>query len=65
MTGKYMLLNHLINKGHQVKVVSYDKGYKNLQSDFDVVETEGLNIASVDNYALYVVRTFWTTGAES
>ncbi|MHC4267191.1 MAG: MJ1255/VC2487 family glycosyltransferase [Planctomycetota bacterium] len=51
------MLNHLINKGHQVKVVSYDKGYKNLQSDFDVVETEGLNIASVDN-KVSVVKTF-------
>jgi len=39
----------LIEDGHQVKMVSYDRGYRNLADDFDVFETEGLHIASVDN----------------
>src|SRR5512145_2769819 len=43
--------------GHQVKVVSYDRGYKNLKDSFDVFETEGLHIASVDN-KVSIVKTF-------
>ncbi|MBN1904570.1 MAG: hypothetical protein JW927_05680 [Deltaproteobacteria bacterium] len=43
--------------GHQVKVVSYDRGYKNLKDAFDVFETEGLHIASVDN-KVSIVKTF-------
>jgi uncharacterized protein (TIGR00661 family) len=42
---------------HQVKVVSYDRGYKNLRENFDVFETEGLHIASVDN-KVSIVKTF-------
>jgi uncharacterized protein (TIGR00661 family) len=42
---------------HAVKVVSYDRGYRNLKSDFDVFETEGLHIASADN-RVSKVKTF-------
>ena len=43
------MINHLQRRGHTVKVVSYDRGYKNLRTDFDVFETEGLHISSADN----------------
>jgi uncharacterized protein (TIGR00661 family) len=40
-----------------VKVITYDRGLKNLQNDFDVFETEGLHINSSDN-KVSMVRTF-------
>lgn len=43
------MLNHLQAQGHQIKVASYDRGYRNLQRDFDVLEIIGLNIISEDN----------------
>ena len=43
------MVSHLQQLGHTVKVVSYDRDYKNLKEDFDVCETEGLHIASSDN----------------
>ena len=43
------MIKHLKQLGHTVKVVSYDRGYNNLKSDFDIFETEGLHIASSDN----------------
>jgi uncharacterized protein (TIGR00661 family) len=48
---------YLVNTGHQVKMVSYDRGYRNLSDSFDVFETEGLHISSADN-KVSVVRTF-------
>jgi len=51
------ILAHLIRAGHVVKVASYDRGYKNLAGDFDVFETEGLTLKSVDN-KISVVKTF-------
>ncbi|MEJ2039873.1 MAG: glycosyltransferase family protein [Desulfosarcinaceae bacterium] len=52
-----VMLNHLLQLGHTVKVVSYDRGYRNLRDDFDVFETEGLHIASDDN-RVQKVKTF-------
>ena len=52
-----VMLNHLTSLGHTVKVVSYDRGYRNLKDDFDVFETEGLHIASDDN-RVSKVKTF-------
>lgn len=43
--------------GHEVRLVSYDRGYRNLADDFEVFETEGLKITSVDN-RVSLVRTF-------
>ena len=43
------MIKHLKQLGHTVKLVSYDRGYNNLKSDFDVFEIEGLHIASSDN----------------
>lgn len=39
----------LLAQGHQVKIVSYDRGYRNLEKDFDVLEIVGLTIVSEDN----------------
>ena len=43
------MISHLARLGHTVKVVSYDRGYRNLKDDFDMFETEGLHIAGSDN----------------
>ncbi len=51
------ILPFLEELGHEVKVVSYDRGYKNLRDDFDVFETEGLSISSADN-KVSIVKTF-------
>jgi uncharacterized protein (TIGR00661 family) len=51
------IIPFLLEEGHEVKVVSYDRGYKNLKDSFDVFETEGLHIASVDN-KVSIVKTF-------
>ena len=39
----------LRDQGHELKLASYDRGYSALHQDFDVVEIEGLTIASSDN----------------
>ncbi|NLE38451.1 MAG: hypothetical protein GX621_10545 [Pirellulaceae bacterium] len=51
------MAGHLLDRGHAVKLVSYDRGYRNLKDDFDVVEVEGLCIASQDN-KVSAVKTF-------
>jgi uncharacterized protein (TIGR00661 family) len=48
---------HLRDRGHELWLVSYDRGYRNLKDDFRVFETEGLCIASEDN-KVSVVKTF-------
>ena len=42
---------------HTLRLVSYDRGYRNLKDDFETFETEGLCIASQDN-KVSVVKTF-------
>ncbi|MEQ8767299.1 MAG: glycosyltransferase family protein [Planctomycetota bacterium] len=51
------VLPHLFAQGHEVRAVSYDRGYRNLCDDFDVFETEGLHITTQDNRVHYL-RTF-------
>jgi uncharacterized protein (TIGR00661 family) len=51
------MATHLIANGHDVRLVSYDRGYRNLKDDFDVFETEGLTIRSKDN-RVSIVETF-------
>jgi uncharacterized protein (TIGR00661 family) len=51
------IARHLLDQGHDVRLVSYDRGYRNLCSDFSVFETEGLTIASRDN-RVSIVQTF-------
>lgn len=48
---------HLIERGHEVRGASYDRGWRNLAGEFDVLEIEGLHIRSVDNQ-VSVVETF-------
>ncbi len=51
------MATHLLAQGHELWLVSYDRGYRNLKDDFRVFETEGLSIASEDN-KISVVKTF-------
>ncbi len=51
------MATHLQRQGHDLWMVSYDRGYRNLKDDFRVFETEGLTIASEDNQ-VSIVRTF-------
>jgi len=43
------IISYLEKRGHTVKVVSYDRGFRNLRDRFDVFEIEGLSISSTDN----------------
>ena len=51
------ILNFLESRGNTVTVVSYDRGYRNLREEFDVFETEGLHISTLDN-RVSKVKTF-------
>ncbi|MCK5319862.1 hypothetical protein KAJ61_00550 [Candidatus Parcubacteria bacterium] len=50
-------MENLIKQGHQVKVVSYDKGYKGLRQYFDVEEIGGLRFSFKNNM---MSRMMWT-----
>ena len=52
-----VMAGHLVKTGHEVKIVSYDRGYRNLKEDFDLFEIEGLHIASSDN-RVNKIKTF-------
>lgn len=43
------IADHLQRQGHTVKLASYDRGFRNLKEQFDVVEIAGLTIVSEDN----------------
>ncbi|MEO1574676.1 MAG: MJ1255/VC2487 family glycosyltransferase [Pseudomonadota bacterium] len=43
------MLTHLVALGHDVRVVSYDRGARNLKDDFPVHEITGLHIVSRNN----------------
>jgi uncharacterized protein (TIGR00661 family) len=51
------MATHLLEQGHDVRLASYDRGYRNLGDTFDVFEIEGLTIASSDN-KVSIVKTF-------
>jgi uncharacterized protein (TIGR00661 family) len=51
------MISHLLKMGHIVKVASYDRGYRNLKDNFDVLEIEGFSIVSEDN-KVSVGKTF-------
>jgi uncharacterized protein (TIGR00661 family) len=57
------MMRGLQERGHQVVGASYDRGYANLRGEFELVEIEGLSIASVDNQ-VSVVRTFAENAAK-
>ncbi|NIA18269.1 MAG: hypothetical protein GWO79_00070 [Actinobacteria bacterium] len=48
------IINYLEGKGHKIKVISYDKGYKNLSPYFDVEKIFGLHFAYKDNKVRYI-----------
>jgi uncharacterized protein (TIGR00661 family) len=52
-----VVLEHLVARGHEVLVATYDRGVDALGGDFDVCEVEGLHIASEDNQ-VSIARTF-------
>ena len=43
------MARHLVGQGHEVKLASYDRGYRNLKEEFDMLEIEGLVIANENN----------------
>ncbi len=51
------VISHLKDKGHSVRVVSFDRGLANLSKSFDVTEIFGFRMAYVNNRVRYK-RTF-------
>ena len=47
------VITHLQERGHTVHVVSFDRGLKNLGSEFEVTEIYGLHFAYVNNRVRY------------
>ncbi|MBZ5524067.1 MAG: glycosyltransferase [Acidobacteriia bacterium] len=47
------VITHLQQQGHTVKVVSFDRGLRNLSDRFDVTEIYGLRFSYVDNRVRY------------
>jgi len=47
------VISHLQEKGHLVRVVSFDRGLQNLGRDFDVTEIYGFRFAYVNNRVRY------------
>jgi len=43
------MVRHLLDQGHAVRVVAYDRSYAALKDEFDCLEIEGLHIVSRDN----------------
>ncbi|MES3007506.1 MAG: MJ1255/VC2487 family glycosyltransferase [Pseudomonadota bacterium] len=52
------MVRHLQEQGHEVKIVSYDRGYRNLSPDFDCLQVEGLRIISRNN-RVSALGTVW------
>lgn len=52
------IIRHLLRSGHEVKIVSYDKGYKNLSTDFDVEDIFGLHFYYENNKVKIVPTVF-------
>src|SRR5579864_2013748 len=47
------IITHLQAQGHTVQVVSFDRGLRNLKSEFEVTEIYGLRLAYVRNRVRY------------
>jgi uncharacterized protein (TIGR00661 family) len=57
------VLAHLQSKGHEIHVVSFDRGLKNLATDFEVTEIYGLRLAFAHNrvrYARTILKNLFT-----
>ncbi|MCR6651887.1 MAG: hypothetical protein NVV73_10520 [Cellvibrionaceae bacterium] len=44
-----LIAAYLESQGHQIKIATYDRGYRNLKDQFDTLEIAGLSIVSEDN----------------
>lgn len=44
-----LIAAYLESQGHQIKIATYDRGYRNLKDQFDTLEIAGLSIISEDN----------------
>lgn len=53
-----VIINHLIQKGHTIHIVSYDKGIKNLSPYFPVHEIYGLRFTYQNNEVQYLPTLF-------
>jgi uncharacterized protein (TIGR00661 family) len=47
------VISHLLQRGHEVHAVSFDRGLQNLSRDFEVTEIYGLRFAYVNNQVKY------------
>lgn len=47
------VLAHLVRRGHNVHVASFDRGLQNLKNDFDVTEIYGFRFSYVNNQVSY------------
>lgn len=47
------VIRHLLERGHRLHVVSFDRGLRNLSTDFEVTEVYGLRFAYVRNQVRY------------
>jgi len=57
------VLSHLVARGHNVHVASFDRGLQNLKSSFDVTEIYGFRFAYVNNrvrYKLTIAKNLMT-----
>lgn len=57
------IIRYMQSEGHTVKVVSYDKGYKNLETDFDVEKIFGLHFAYKNNKVQYLPTALKNLGS--
>lgn len=47
------VIAHLLKRGHQVHIVSFDRGLRNLSADFEVTEIFGFRLTYVNNRVRY------------
>lgn len=52
------MTRHLLSCGHDVRIVSYDRGYRNMSAEFETIEIEGLHIVC-ENNRVRPLRTLW------
>lgn len=52
------MTRHLLSSGHDVRIVSYDRGYRNMSTEFEAIEIEGLHIVC-ENNRVRPLKTLW------
>lgn len=53
-----VIIEHLLKKGHKVKVITHSQGYKNLKNRFDVEEISGARLIYEHNKVNYIKTVF-------